>query len=36
MLAKQPFRRPHNLRSLIRALVDMEISLLTSELAHDA
>src|SRR5580704_1202641 len=36
MLAKQPFRRPHNLRSLIRALVDLEISLLTSELAHDA
>ncbi len=36
MLAKQPFRRPHNLRSLIRALVDMEISLLTSELAQDA
>jgi eukaryotic-like serine/threonine-protein kinase len=36
MLAKQPFRRPHNLRSLIRELVDLEISLLTSELAHDA
>jgi len=36
MLAKQPFRRPHNLRSLIRALVDLEISLLTSELAQDA
>jgi eukaryotic-like serine/threonine-protein kinase len=36
MLAKQPFRRPHNLRSLIRELVDLEISLLTSELAQDA
>ncbi len=36
MLAKQPFRRPHNLRSLIRELVDLEISLLTSELAHGA
>jgi eukaryotic-like serine/threonine-protein kinase len=33
MLAKQPFRRPHNLRSLIRELVDLEIALLTAELA---
>jgi serine/threonine protein kinase len=36
MLAKQPFRRPHNLRSLIRELVDLEISLLTSELRQGA
>jgi serine/threonine protein kinase len=32
MLAKQPMRRPQNLRSLIRELVDIELTLLSGEL----
>ena len=33
MLAKQPMRRPQSLRALIRELVDIELTLLSAELA---
>lgn len=35
LLAKQPFRRPHNLRGLVREFVDLELMLLATELADE-
>jgi serine/threonine-protein kinase len=32
MLAKQPIRRPQNLRSLVREMVDLELLLISTEL----
>ncbi|HUE15941.1 MAG TPA: hypothetical protein VMR25_17350, partial [Planctomycetaceae bacterium] len=34
LLAKQPFRRPQDLRSLIREFVELELILLSSEIAE--
>jgi len=34
LLAKQPFRRPQDLRSLIREFVELELILLSSEISE--
>ena len=36
LLAKQPFRRPQDLRSLIREFVELELILLSSEINEGA